>query len=120
MIGIFPKETQLDPNAKPRWPLLTWMIIAQLLTLGSLLLWLLAAGFSVMAFDAGVTAEAWTFVGLVWSYPLWPLITSIGAWIAYARRRTVRAVVLSVLSFLPPILLFLFIIIANATWFLFN
>jgi len=120
MIGKFPKETRLDANSKPRWPLLTWMIIAQLLTLGSLFLWLLVAGMSFMAFDGGATAEAWTLVGLVWLYPLWPLITSVGAWFAYARRRTIRAVVLSVLSFLPPILLFLFIFIANATWFLFN
>ena len=31
--------------------------------------WLLAAGLSVMAFDSGVTTEAWTFVIAVWSYP---------------------------------------------------
>jgi hypothetical protein len=54
--------------------LLIWMIVSQLLMVGSLMIWLLVAGLSVMAFDSGSTPEAWTFVIAVWSYPIIPLV----------------------------------------------
>jgi O-antigen/teichoic acid export membrane protein len=84
--------------------LLIWMIVAQLLAVGSLLIWLVMAGLSVMAFDAGETPAAWAFVIAVWSYPIFPLGMSIGAWIAYARRKSKLAAILSGVSFAPPIL----------------
>ncbi|HAV76935.1 MAG TPA: hypothetical protein DCX53_06225, partial [Anaerolineae bacterium] len=87
-----------------RTALLVWMILSQLFALGSLVIWLLVAGLSVMAFDQGSTPEAWTFVLAVWSYPIIPLILVIGAWIAYAKRRNKLAAILSGLSFTPPIL----------------
>ncbi len=105
------------PTLPRRTGLLIWMIIAQVLMLGSLVLWLIAAGFSVMAFDAGVTTQAWTFVILVWSYPILPILLSIGGWIAYAKRKNILAVILSVLSFAPPFLFYFFIIVANLAWF---
>jgi len=89
------------------------MILSQLLALGSLVIWLLVAGLSVMAFDSGVTAEAWTIVIAVWSYPIIPLILIIIAWIAYAKRKNVLAGVLSGLSFAPPFLLYIFLWVAS-------
>jgi hypothetical protein len=83
------------------------------LTLGSLLIWLLMVGLSVMAFDSGVSTEAWTFVIAVWAYPIIPLILVIIAWIAYAKHRNVLAGVLSGLSFTPPVLLYIFIWITS-------
>jgi hypothetical protein len=91
-----PETTTLPPK---RTGLLIWMIVSQVLTLGSLLIWLLVAGLSVMAFDSGVSTEAWTFV--------------IIAWIAYAKRRNVLAGMLSGLSFTPPVLLYIFIWITS-------
>jgi hypothetical protein len=41
-----------------------------------------------MAFDSGVTTEAWTIVIAVWSHPIFPILMVIFAWIAYARRKT--------------------------------
>ena len=105
------------PPQPRRTGLMIWMIISQVLMLGSLLIWLLAAGLSVMAFDSGVSAEAWTFVIIVWSYPILPISLIIAAWIAYARRKNVLAGVLSGLSFAPPILCFLLIAVANFAWF---
>jgi len=96
------------------------MILSQLLAAGSLIPWLLMAGLSVMAFDSGVTAEAWAVVIAVWSYPIFPLATIIAAWIAYKRRRNALAAVLSGLSFAPPILCILFIVVADLAWFAFN
>lgn len=89
------------------------MIVAFVLTLGSLLIWLLMAGLSVMAFDSGVSKEAWTFVILVWSYPLVPLALTITAWIAYAKRRNIPAAVLAGLAFAPPFLFYLFLFIVT-------
>jgi hypothetical protein len=58
-----PLETDLKPPS--RRPVLIWLIISQALGVLSLVFWLLMAGLSVMAFDSGVTPEAWTFVIVV-------------------------------------------------------
>lgn len=111
----------IDTLPQPkRTGLLIWMIVSQILAVGSLIPWLLMAGFSVMAFDSGVTAEAWTFVIIVWSYPLIPIVLVIAAWIAYARRKNIAAAVLSGVSFAPPFLCILFIAVANMSWFAFH
>lgn len=102
------------PSAPPRRKaLLVWMILALVLTLASLLIWLLMAGLSVMAFDSGVSKEAWTFVILVWSYPILPLLLTISGWIAYAKRKTILAAVLAGLAFAPPFLFYLFLFIVT-------
>jgi hypothetical protein len=96
-----------------RRPILIWLIISQLLALASLLFWLFAAGISVMAFDSGATPEAWTFVIAVWSYPIWPIIFTIAAWIAYARKKDWLAGVLTTLTFLPVLVLLLIIVFSS-------
>lgn len=96
-----------------RTGLLIWMILSQLLMLGSLLIWALVAGLSVMAFDSGVTQEAWNIVLAVWAYPIFPLVMVISAWIAYAKRKNTLAGVLSGLSFAPPVLFYLFLWITS-------
>ena len=108
------------PLEKPRTGLVIWMIVSQILALLSLIIWLLVAGLSVMAFDSGVSAEAWTFVIVVWSYPLIPLVLVIGSWIAFARHRNRLAAVLSGLSFAPPMLFYLFIAISSFSWHIMN
>jgi hypothetical protein len=112
-------ETNIaEPPTQPkRTGLIIWMILSQLFAVGSLVIWLVMAGLSVMAFDQGSTPEAWTFVIAVWSYPLFPLLIIIGSWIAFRRRRNTLAAVLSGLSFAPPVLCIIFIWAANAIWF---
>jgi hypothetical protein len=100
----------LETKPASRRPLLIWLITSQLLALASLLFWLFAAGISVMAFDSGSTPEAWAFVIAVWSYPIWPIIFTIAAWIAYARKKDKLAAVLTALTFLPVLVLILFIV----------
>lgn len=107
--------TETIPQPK-RTGLVIWMIVSQLLMLGSLVVWLIMAAFSVMAFDAGVTTEAWTFVILVWSYPILPLILVIAAWIAFAKRKNTLAAILSGLTFVPVALLLLAMWIQNLIW----
>ncbi len=108
---------QQPVEEKPRRGLLIWMIVSQVLTVLSLVIWLIMAGLSVMAFDSGVTAEAWTFVIVVWSYPIFPIVLVIAAWIAYARRRNKLAAVLSGLAFAPPLLFFLCLAISSFSWY---
>lgn len=105
---------------KKRTGLVIWMIVSQILTVLSLGIWLLVAGLSVMAFDSGVSAEAWTIVIAVWSYPIIPLVLVIISWIAFARRKNKLAAILSGLSFAPPILLMLLVLILNLSWFAMN
>jgi hypothetical protein len=112
-------ETVAAPTPSSRRPVIIWLIISQLLAVGSLFFWLLMAGLSVMAFDSGVSAEAWTFVLIVWSYPIWPIGFAIASWIAYARKKDRLAGILSTLTFLPVLLLFLFLVLSNL-WFMYQ
>lgn len=107
--------TETTPRPK-RIGLVIWMIVSQILAVLSLVPWLVMAGLSVMAFDSGVTAEAWTFVLLVWAYPILPLILVIAAWIAFAKRKNVLAAILSGLTFAPIALLLLAMWIQNLIW----
>ena len=107
-----------EPKSTIHRPVLIWLIISQGLAAASLIFWLLIAGLSVMAFDSGVTPEAWTFVIVVWSYPLWPIAFASASWIAYARHRDRLAGILTTLTFLPILLLLLIIIIINFLFFL--
>ena len=105
--------TALAAPPKRRTGVLIWLIVSQLLALGSLLIWALMAGLSVMAFDSGESPEAWAFVIAVWAYPLFPLVMAIGAWVAFAFRRNRLAAVLSGLTFAPPILFYIFLWIVS-------
>jgi hypothetical protein len=106
----------MDPNPARRRRTLIWLIISQLLALASLLIWLLVAGLSVMAFDQGSTPEAWTIVIAVWSYPIIPLVLAAGAWIAFGFHRYLLANVLSTITFLPPVLLYVFLWLMQFTY----
>jgi hypothetical protein len=103
----------LKTQPASRKPILIWLIVSQALALASLVFWLLVAGLSVMAFDSGVSAEAWAFVIAVWSYPIWPLVFAISAWIAYARRRDRLAGVLTTLTFLPVLVLIVILFLSS-------
>lgn len=81
---------------KPSGAVLAWLIVTQFGYLLSLLPWLMFSGLAVMAFDApGSTQmwQPWLFVGLVWSYPVLPLLCSIAAWVLFTRGRGLAAAV---------------------------
>jgi hypothetical protein len=54
--------TKVTAQPKRRSGLLIWLIVSQLLAIGSLWIWALVAGLSVMAFDEGGSPEAWAIV----------------------------------------------------------
>ena len=103
----------METAPSSRKPILIWLIASQLLALASLVFWLLVAGLSVMAFDAGVTPEAWAFVIAVWSYPIWPIAFAIASWIAYARKKDRLAGILTIFTFLPVLVLILFLALSS-------
>jgi len=105
--------TELTTQPKRSTGTLIWLIVSQLMALGSLLIWAIMAGLSVMAVDSGASPAALTFILVVWAYPLFPLVMAIGAWIAFACRKNRLAAILSGLTFVPPVLLYLFVWIAN-------
>ena len=105
--------TEVAAPAQRRTGLVIWLIVSQLLAIASLLIWALVAGLSVMAFDSGESREAWTLVLVVWSYPLFPLLLAIAAWVAFAFRKNRLAAVLTGLTFVPPVLLYLLLWTAN-------
>jgi len=109
-------ETEIKPPA--RRPVLIWLILSQVMAAASLFFWLLMAGLSVMAFDSGVSAEAWTFVIVVWSYPLWPIAFAIASWMVYARHKDRLAAVLTTFTFLPILLLLLIMVVGNLLFYL--
>jgi hypothetical protein len=99
--------TEFAAPPKRRTGLVIWMIVSQLLAIGSLSFWALVAGLSVMAFDEGSSPVAWAIVLTVWAYPLFPLLMAISAWVAFAFRKSRLAAVLTGLTFMPPALLYL-------------
>lgn len=103
-----------QPVSRSRKPILIWLILSQVLALLSLIVWLVIAGLAVMAFDSGVSTEAWTFVIAVWSYPIWPLGFAIAAWVAYARKKDKLAGVLTIFTFFP--VLVLIVILASSSF----
>lgn len=105
-IKAYPKRTGL----------VLWLIVSQILAVASLFIWVLMAGLSVMAFDSGVTQEAWNVVIAVWLYPIFPLVMIIMAWIAFIKRKNRLAAITSGLSFAPPILFYILLWVVGMTW----
>lgn len=105
----------METNPPSRRPILIWLIVSQVLAVASLFFWMIMAGLSVMAFDSGVTQDAWNFVIAVWLYPIWPILFAIAAWVAYAPKKDKLAGVLTTLTFIP--ILVLMLIIAGANFF---
>jgi len=100
--------TELATPPERRTGLLLWLIVSQLLAVGSLLIWVLMVGFSVMVFDSEVSPKDWSIVIAVWAYPLFPLIMAIGAWVAFAFHKNRLAAVLTGFTFAPIVLFSLF------------
>ncbi|MFO7585797.1 MAG: hypothetical protein R6W69_13810 [Anaerolineales bacterium] len=75
------------------WPVLVWLILSQLFYLVLLIPWGLASMMAVMAFDSGVNLYNLSFVVILWSYPIWPILFSILAWIAYTQQNAKMALI---------------------------
>ena len=104
------------PQPKRRVALAIWLIASQLLAVGSLFFWLIAAAFGIVAYGANELSETPTFVTGLWLYPIFPLVMAIAAWIAFAKRKNVLSAILSGLSFAPVALLILAMWVQTMIW----
>ena len=101
-------ETVEQPK---RTGLLILLIVSQILATATLLIWLLGSGISMMATNVDGSRPVWLIA--FYFYPIYPLSISIGAWIAYNRRKNRLATVLSILL-IPPLFLFCLLIVLNS------
>lgn len=100
---------------RPKWPWIT-LLALQFVQLLSLVPWVFMAGMSFMAFDApGSTEnpEAWRFVKIIWSYPLWLLAAGVTSWVLVFFRWSRTAVILGSLATIPMPAFWIVIILAN-------
>lgn len=99
-----------EPTVKPKRSIiaLIWLIVSQLVAVGSLPIWGVVAGFSYLAAVQINELAVFILSLAVWAYPLFALVLAIGAWVAFARRRNRLAAILSGLACAPPVLFYLF------------
>lgn len=101
-----------------RYLLPAYLILTQLLTLASLILWALIWGLSSMAYDQGPSPEADRIFYGVMAYPLFPILCIALTWILYALKQRKAAAVVTTLPLIPPLLLIGMLIVSNLWWFL--
>lgn len=95
--------------------LLIWMIVSQLITIVSILIWL---AFSILPYafwddPNASTALRTAMLWCMWLSPIIPIGLSIAAWTAYARSKNWQAAVLAGLTSVPPLLLTVVLVIAS-------
>jgi uncharacterized membrane protein len=104
------------PQPKPRIGLAIWLIVSQLLAVGSLFFWLIFAAWGLIAYGANDLSETPTFATGLWLYPIFPLVMAIAAWVAFAKRKNVLSATLSGLSFAPVALLIFAMWVQTMVW----
>jgi hypothetical protein len=100
--------TETNPNSlqtASRRRVILWLVISQLLALASLVPWFLVATISLMAFDSGVSTQAIVLVSVIYSYPLVVLVFAIIAWLSYRAKNDRRALIVTSLFLIGPVLL---------------
>ena len=87
--------------------LLIWLIVSQLLAAASTVVSVMIMAMYGMGYQEVGLPPYWQY-WIALCYPIFPLTMSIGAWVAFARRRNMVAAILSGLSLaLVPVLLFI-------------
>jgi len=97
------------PGTKPgsRRGVLIWLVISQILAVGSLIPWLGFAYYTYHLLFNGVTA-AWDaiFVGFTLAYPVVVIGSAILAWLFYRAHKDRLAVIVSSIFLVGPIFFF--------------
>jgi hypothetical protein len=91
----------LVPKPASRYGLTIWMIVSQLLILGSLGTWgMLAVVSIVFNDDPNSSHTSDLFMLAIWSYPIFAMGMSLAMWVAYAWRKNKLALILSLTTVL--------------------
>ena len=91
-------------RTKPRWPVIAWLAISQLLAVGLLIPWLAYALFSYGAvYMSGSSTWEVIFVSVTFAYPIVVVSCAIRAWMLYRARKDRQAlIVTSIFLAWPP------------------
>ncbi len=103
----------MEPKPASRMPILVWLFASQLLAIATLFFWLFAAGIFTIPSGSSMAQAAPSVAFAVWAYPVWPIAFTIAAWVAYARKNDKLAAVLTTLTFLPVLVLIVFIMLSG-------
>ena len=91
-------------KTRPRWPVIAWLAISQLLAVGSLIPWLAYAYLSFWAIQTG-RSSAWEviFVSVTFAYPIVVIVCAILAWLLYRAHKDRHALIVTSLFLLGPL-----------------
>ena len=91
-------------KTKPRWPVMVWLAISQLLAVGSLIPWLAYAYLSFWAISTG-DSSTWEviFVSVTFAYPIVVIVCAILAWSLYRAHKDRQALIVTSLFLAGPI-----------------
>ncbi len=100
--------TELTEKSKRRTGLLIWLIVSQLLAaVSAIFAFYIGIGYGMADQGLGYSKSVEILIAIFILYPIFPLIMSIGAWMAFVRRRNMLAAILSGLYLLfVPVILF--------------
>jgi hypothetical protein len=91
-------------KTKPRWSVIAWLAISQLLAIGSLIPWLAYAYLSYWAIQTG-GSSIWEviFVSVTFAYPIVVIVCIIRAWLLYRAHKDRQALIVTSLFLLGPL-----------------
>ena len=98
-------EIQDNPmRIKPRRLVIIWLVISQLLAIGSLIPWLAYAIYAYMALSNGIST-IWEvlFISFTFAYPILAIACAVLAWRLYRAHKDRQALIVTSLFLVGPI-----------------
>ena len=95
-------------ETKPRWGVIVWLAISQLLAVGSLIPWLAYAILSYFAVvnNGGYSVWEVIFVSVTFAYPVVVVVCAIRAWVLFRAHKDRQALIATSLFLIIPIFYF--------------
>jgi len=96
------KDIRMKTN--PRRPVMAWLVISQLLAVGSLIPWMAYAYLSFWAIRTG-GSSTWEviFVSVTFAYPIVVIVCAILSWSLYRAHKDRQALIVTSLFFIGPL-----------------
>jgi hypothetical protein len=94
--------TQHDEPRSRKGPL-AWLVATQLFVVLSIYPWIIVAMLALITLDVKTAPALWAVLIVVCGYPAYSLYLAFGAWQAYRRGETRRAMVLTTLPLIPAL-----------------
>ena len=96
------KDIRMKTN--PRRPVMAWLVISQLLAVGSLIPWMAYAYLSFWAIrTSGSSTWEIIFVSVTFAYPIVVIVCAILSWLLYRAHKDRQALIVTSLFFIGPL-----------------